>query len=286
MTKPRVMILHAPGTNRDWDAAAACELAGGDPNVVHINHILAGQDDLARYQMLVLPGGFSYGDDLGAGRLWANDLIVRLGTLAGASDATSPKWQNALDRFVAEGKPVIGICNGFQALVKAGYLPGPAPEQQVTLTFNRRGHFECRWVRLRARADSRCLFTADLDEDILCPVAHGEGRLTVADDANRAALWDKGLVAVQYVQPVDPADLDDTSRDMPMRDVADYPANPNGSVDDIAGICNEGGNVFGLMPHPENHIYRHHHPRWSRGAAGGMGLALFRNGVRAAGAFL
>jgi phosphoribosylformylglycinamidine synthase len=162
---PRILILHAPGTNRDREAAAACEAAGGAPEIVHINRLAAGARRLGDYQMLLLPGGFSYGDDLGAGRLWANDLYHR--------------FREDLDAFVAEGKPVIGICNGFQALVKAGYLPGPAPEQRVTLTFNGRGHFECRWVRLRANPASPCLFTRGLDMDILCPVAHGEGRLAV-----------------------------------------------------------------------------------------------------------
>ncbi|MBC7236421.1 MAG: phosphoribosylformylglycinamidine synthase I [Chloroflexi bacterium] len=268
MKRPRVMILHAPGTNRDRDAAVACELAGGEPSIVHINRVIAGADHFANYQMLVLPGGFSYGDDLGAGRLWASDLTIR--------------FRDEMDRFVAEGKPVLGICNGFQALVKAGYLPGPAPEQRVTLTFNRRGHFECRWVRLRAVGNSRCLFTKDLKEDILCPVAHGEGRLAVPDEPTRRDLWHQGLVALRYVQPIHAVDVDRASRDVAVWPEAGYPANPNGSVDDIAGICNLGGNVLGLMPHPENHIWPHQHPRWSRGAYGGLGLALFRNGVRAA----
>lgn len=280
MKTPRIMIMHAPGTNRDRDAAAACELAGGEAHIVHINRLIAkggsaaDGEDLRRYQMLVLPGGFSYGDDLGAGRLWANDLTVR--------------FRQAVDAFVDAGKPVMGICNGFQALVKAGYLPGPAPEQRVTLTFNRHGHFECRWVRLRAVAESRCLFTADLEEDILCPVAHGEGRLAVPDDATRRTLWDDQLIALRYVRPVNLGDMDDASSAVPVHAEAGYPYNPNGSVNDIAGICNAAGNVFGLMPHPENHILGRQHPRWaqSQSKPGGLGIHLFRNGVRAAQAFL
>ncbi len=257
MSEPRVMIMHAPGTNRDREAALACQMAGGRPEIVHIYQLFGGERLLADYQMLVIPGGFSYGDDLGAGRLWANDLYHRL--------------SESLSHFVEAGKPVLGICNGFQVLVKAGYLPGPAPRQRVTLTFNHSGHFECRWVRLRPLAASRCLFTRDLDEDILCPVAHGEGRLAAPDEDVRRELWDKGMVALQYVA---------TSGATVGR--AGYPANPNGSVDDIAGLCNEAGNVLGLMPHPEDHLYPQQHPRWTRGESGGLGMGLFRNGIRAA----
>ena len=271
MTVPRVMIMHAPGTNRDREAALACELAGGAPEIVHINAIIAGELKLGDYQMLVLPGGFSYGDDLGAGRLWANDLHRR--------------FREALDAFVGAGKPVMGICNGFQALVKAGYLPGPAPKQRVTLTFNRSGHFECRWVRLRAVSRSRCVFTRGLEEDILCPVAHGEGRLAVPDDPTRQSLWEDGQVVVRYVEPLDPLDASNPSASVAIGERARYPQNPNGSVDDIAGICNQEGNVFGLMPHPEDHVYPQQHPRWSRGEMGGLGVGLFRNGVRAAARF-
>lgn len=271
MTEPRILVMHAPGTNRDREAALACKLAGGDPEIVHINQLIARERELSAYQMLVIPGGFSYGDDLGAGRLWANDLYHR--------------FSESLDAFIEAGKPVLGICNGFQVLVKAGYLPGPPPAQKVTLTFNHSGHFECRWVRLRAADGNRCLFTRDLEEDILCPVAHGEGRLAVPNEETRAELWQKGLVALTYVAPADRTQRGNPSRTVAVRDRAGYPANPNGSADDIAGICNEAGNVFGLMPHPEDHVFPQQHPRWSRGEAGGLGIHLFRNGVRAAAQF-
>ncbi len=271
MNKPRILILHAPGTNRDREAALACHMAGGAPEIVHINQLIAGARRFEDYQMLVLPGGFSYGDDLGAGRLWANDLFHR--------------FSADLDAFVQAGKPVLGICNGFQALVKAGYLPGPPPTQRVTLTNNHSGHFECRWVRLRPNAASRCLFIQGLEEDILCPVAHGEGRLAVPDETTRQGLWTEGLVALTYVAPVEPADQGNPSRAVPVRERAGYPANPNGSVDDIAGLCNAAGNVMGLMPHPEDHILPQQHPRWTRGEAGGLGIHLFVNGVRAAARF-
>jgi phosphoribosylformylglycinamidine synthase len=252
---PRVLIVHATGSNRDHDAALACELAGGAPEIVHINQLLSGDRQIANYQMLVLPGGFSYGDDLGAGVLWALDLRRRL--------------SDALARFIAEGRPVLGICNGFQTLVKSGLLPGAAwaqGERPVTLTYNVSGHFECRWVVLQPNPHSPCLFTQGLHEPIFCPVAHGEGRLAARDDATRQALHAEGLIALTY-----------TAED---GGAATYPSNPNGSVLDIAGLCNPAGNVLGLMPHPENHIFAWQHPRRHAGERGRNGLRLFQNGVR------
>lgn len=245
---PRVMILHADGSNRDREAALACELAGGVPEVVHVNQLINGERSLLDYHMLVVPGGFSYGDDLGAGTLWALDLRQRFG--------------DDVQRFVAEGRPVLGICNGFQALVKSGLLPGDA-ERQVTLTYNASARFECRWVYLQPNPNSPCLFTRGLGEPIYCPVAHGEGRLAVAEEATAESLWGNGLVALTYTEA-------DGSP-------AVYPANPNGSVDSIAGLCNPAGNVFGLMPHPEDHVFFWQHPRRERAMDG---LRLFKNGVR------
>jgi phosphoribosylformylglycinamidine synthase len=246
-TAPRVLILHANGTNRDHDAALACELVGAQPEIVHVNQLLRGECKLLDYHMLVVPGGFSYGDDLGAGKLWALDLQGRFG-----QDVT---------RFVTEGRPVLGICNGFQALVKSGLLPGDG--RAVTLTYNASAHFECRWVYLQSNPNSPCLFTQGLDAPIYCPVAHGEGRIAVADDATAASLWADGLIALTYTE------ADGTP--------ASYPANPNGSADGIAGLCNAAGNVFGLMPHPENHVFPWQHPRHENAMDG---LRLFRNGIR------
>jgi phosphoribosylformylglycinamidine synthase II/phosphoribosylformylglycinamidine synthase I len=246
---PRVLILHANGTNRDRDAALACELAGGEPEIVHVNQLASGEKRLLDYQMLVVPGGFSYGDDLGAGTLWALDLQQR--------------FETDVKRFVSEGRPVLGICNGFQALVKSGLLPGEHAERKVTLTYNASGHFECRWVYLQANAASPCLFTEGLDEPIYCPVAHGEGRLAVADTETLQALWIDGLVALTY------SDADGNA--------AAYPANPNGSVYGIAGLCNRAGNVLGLMPHPEDHVFGWQHPRREQAMDG---LRLFKNGIR------
>ncbi len=264
--KPRALIIHATGTNRDHDVARALELAGATPEIVHINALRDGEASLLDYQMMTLPGGFSYGDDLGAGKLWAVALRARLG--------------EDLEEFVSRGRPVIGICNGFQALVKSGLLPAlgsiiprrmqsasssdaASPSktsnsaQQATLTRNESGRFECRWVELLP--DGTSIWTRDLDENIYCPVAHGEGRFIAPPDT-LAEIERQGLVALRYVG-------------------AGYPANPNGSVNDIAGISNPAGNVLGLMPHPENHIVPEQHPRRHRGRQTGLGLKLFENGV-------
>jgi phosphoribosylformylglycinamidine synthase len=253
MSQPRILILHATGTNRDAETAWAIDKAGGLPSIMHVNELQASPARLHDFHMLVLPGGFSYGDALGAGRLLASDL----------------RWlfQDELSRFVEALKPVLGICNGFQALVKSGWLPGP-PEQgiQATLTRNESNHFECRWVRIAPNPASHCVFTKELTEPIYCPVAHGEGRFVPRDEAVLSDLHAGRRVALTYIA----ADGGPVG----------YPDNPNGSVDDIAGICNQAGNVLGLMPHPEDHVVPEQHPRNARGQGGELGLALFTSGVR------
>ena len=267
--KPKALILHATGTNRDLDAAAALELAGAQPEIVHINQLRRGERQWAEYQVLVLPGGFSYADALGAGRLFALDLRTY--------------FEAEVNAFVETGKPVIGICNGFQALVKAGILPGaqkgsaevdasrvvPAGPHAVraTLTFNARGHFECRWVTLLAQSQ-RCIWTRGQQDLITCPVAHGEGNFVLEASEQMSPLNAQDQIALVYAHP------DGTPAGQ------EYPHNPNYSTGGIAGVCNRQGNVLGLMPHPENHIYAYQHPQWSRGESGGSGLPLFVNGVR------
>lgn len=249
--KPRAMIVHATGTNRDHDVALALELAGSAPEIVHINALRDGHERIMDYQLLVLPGGFSYGDDLGAGKLWAVALRHRLG--------------DDLERFVTSGRPVIGICNGFQALVKSGLLPAVngSAGQQATLTRNESARFECRWVELAPNRDSSSPWLRGLEDPIFCPVAHGEGRF-VADEATLQAVEDGRLVGLRYSVPAngDP-----------------YPANPNGSLNHIAGVTNPAGNILGLMPHPENHVVPEQHPNRHRGDSRGTGLPLFKNGV-------
>jgi phosphoribosylformylglycinamidine synthase len=231
-------------------------LAGGEPEIVHINQLLAGERNLLDYHMLVVPGGFSYGDDLGAGQLWAQDLRYKL--------------RDDLERFALNGRPVLGICNGFQVLLKSGLLPNTdfasGDDRDVTLTYNQQGHFECRWVYLKPNQNSTSLFTEGLDELIFCPVAHGEGRVMTRDDKATQRLWNNGQVALSYV------DADGNP--------VGYPLNPNGSVSGIAALNNHEGNVMGLMPHPEDHIFPWQHPNYHRGVTGNFGLVLFENGMR------
>ena len=251
--KPQALILQAHGTNRDYDVAEALTVAGADPHPVPLNDLRAGKKHFADYQMLVVAGGFSYADSLGAGKLLALDL--------------NSYFNEEISTFVELGKPVIGICNGFQALVKSGILPGGKKEEDATLTFNEQGHFECRWVNL-APVSQTCIWTKDLNDNIICPIAHGEGNFQASTTSFVNMLTAQDQIALTYIYPDgSPAN-------------GDYPANPNGSVLDIAGICNPQGNVLGLMPHPENHIYPHQHPQWTRGVKGNSGLALFENGVK------
>jgi len=253
---PRALLLHANGTNRDHDVAQALALAGAQPEIVPLNELRAQRSSILNYQLLVLPGGFSYADALGAGRLLGLDL--------------KSYFADEVRAFIESGRPVLGICNGFQALVKSGLLPGLNVLHNTpyaTLTFNASGRFECRWVTLTPRS-SKCLWTRNLSEPIHCPVAHGEGNFTLSDPVLLADLHANGQIALTYAN-------DDGS---PANER--YPANPNGSIADIAGVCNPQGNVLGLMPHPENHIFSHQHPRFTRGEHGRLGLALFQNGVK------
>lgn len=248
--KPKALIIQAQGTNRDVDVQNALNLAGAQAIGIPLNILKSNQNLFSDFQILVVAGGFSYADALGAGKLLALDL--------------ASYFADQVAAFVKAGKPVIGICNGFQALIKAGILPehqatGNAT-LRTTLTFNAQGHFECRWVFLKAVA-RQCVWTQGLEEVITCPVAHGEGNFKFAGELPPAN------IALIY------AHADGTPANRA------YPANPNGSMLDIAGITNANGNVLGLMPHPENHIHATQHPRHTRGEHHGNALQLFINGV-------
>ena len=258
MHNPRALVLRAPGINCDRETAHACRLAGFETDLLHINQLLKAPERLLDYHFLVIPGGFSYGDDLGAGTLLAKNLAIHLG--------------RQLEQFIDEGRLVLGICNGFQALVRAGLLPGmrswslDALQIPVSsLTNNASAQFECRWVTLSAQPGP-CIFTRGIDHHIELPVAHGEGQFVLAKPALLSALQDHGQVALVYTinaWQISPSSAtpqfsifaQDSSQPVP------YPDNPNGSVGDVAGICNAQGNVFGLMPHPERYVHALQHPQ-------------------------
>jgi phosphoribosylformylglycinamidine synthase len=239
MSRPVALVVAGPGTNRDTDAVLALDLAGAEPSIADAAELSARPDLLEAARIVVVAGGFSYGDALGAGRMLALDLTTGDGGRLG----------ERLRAFVAGGRPVIGICNGFQVLTRAGLLPG-------ALGHNESGRFDCRWVSLAPEQGSRCIWTAGLDADVHCPIAHGEGRYVHPDAAALAAA---GQVALRY-----------------------RGANPNGSVADIAGVCDPTGVVLGLMPHPENHVIPRQHPRHRRdeNTARFLGLRLFEAAVR------
>jgi phosphoribosylformylglycinamidine synthase I len=248
----KVLILKAPGTNRDFDVQGALGRAGAVADILPLSGLRSAPGSMRDYGMLVIPGGFSYGDALGAGKLFALDL--------------SRFFADEVRRFVEEGRPVLGICNGFQALLKAGILPGEKLEaHRFTLAHNAGGNFECRWVRLLA-PPSNSIWTQGI-KSICCPVAHGEGRFAADTAEAPALLRDSGCIALQYAD----------ASGAPAQ--GKYPENPNGSIADIAGICNPKGNVLGLMPHPENAVFE-----WQcaslPGRDGDGALRLFENGLR------
>ena len=245
--KPRAIVLRAAGSNCDRETAHAFELIGAQADRVHLNRLVDEPALLDDYQLLAIPGGFSYGDDIAAGRIFGNQLMLRLG--------------GALHAFVARKRPVIGICNGFQVLVKTDLLPGPLAGktgQTCTLAENDCGHFVDEWVTLEP-LKSPCIWTRDLPATFELPIAHGEGKFMTADESVRSALWENEQVALRYTK-----------------------AAPNGSVDRIAGVCDANGLVFGLMPHPERHVNPLQHYAWTSRTsqpAEGDGLAIFRNAV-------
>jgi phosphoribosylformylglycinamidine synthase len=268
MVKPRVLILRAPGTNCDGESAHAFELAGGAAVPWHINRLLEEPTRIADYQIMCIPGGFSYGDDIAAGRILGNQIQHHLA--------------DTLATFREAGNLIIGICNGFQVLLKTNLLAaadtaGPT----ATLTINDSGHFEARWVRL-AIEPGKCVFLQGI-QSMELPVAHGEGKFVTRDAHVFQQMQERGQFVARYTL-LDVAVVHSAIRNpkSEIEPAVPYPANPNGAQGDIAGICDETGRVLGLMPHPERFVDWTQHPRWTREPArdAGDGLRVFQNAVR------
>ncbi|MCZ6689376.1 MAG: phosphoribosylformylglycinamidine synthase I [Planctomycetota bacterium] len=245
----RVIVIRTAGTNCDLEMVHAFELAGARVDRVHVRRLVRKEVRLDDFQIVAIPGGFTYGDDIAGGKILANELQAHVG--------------EDLRRFVDSGKLLLGVCNGFQVLVKMGFLPGGG--QAATLATNDSNRFEDRWVYIKAETD-RTPFIGK-GEVIALPVAHAEGKFIVRTREELQRLKDQDRIVFRYV--------DAEGQPGP------YPVNPNGSQGDVAGICDETGRVMGLMPHPERHIYPHHHPRWTRlPKKEGDGLRIFRNAIR------
>ena len=255
MKKVKAIVLRAAGINCDLETEHALELAGAEARRVHINRIIEDKSALDEFQIIVFPGGFSYGDDVAAGKILANQIVHHL--------------YDSVQKFIDDGKLVLGICNGFQVLVKAGILPGDnssGKQETVTITYNDSGKFEDRWVYLAPQTE-KCIFI-ESGRQIYLPVAHGEGKVVTKDTETLEKLKSDGHVAFKYV--------DKNGKE------GDYPINPNGSVDSIAGLTDTTGRVLGLMPHPERHVRPTQHPHWSRlkNKQDGDGMTMFDNAVK------
>jgi len=263
--KVKAIILTGNGTNCEMEMAHACKLAGADQyDIVHLSELLFGEKRLADYNFLNLPGGFLDGDDLGSAKAGANRFLHA--PISGAGEMLIEE----LLKFIHRGGLILGVCNGFQLMVKLGLLPALSANftrQSATLTFNDSGRFEDRWVYLKANILSPCVFTDGM-ETVYYPVRHGEGKFIAESETVLEEIENKNLAALQYCNADGTVTLD-------------YPANPNGSTRAIAGICNETGRLFGLMPHPEAFLHRTNHPRWTREMLPeeGQGLAIFKNAV-------
>ncbi len=268
---PRALVLRAPGTNCDHETAHAFTLAGAIAERVHINRLIENPAIAARYQILCLPGGFSYGDDIAAGQILATRMRHHLSA--------------TIDPFVHGGRDclVLGICNGMQVLMRLGVLtedrqldrslePEP-PTAVATLTWNDHGRFESRWVHL-AVDQSPCVFLRGIQRMYL-PMAHAEGKFVTSSPSVLARLKSEGRLALRYCDP------DETMTGI-REDRLPFPLNPNGAEGNVAGVCDASGKVFGLMPHPERHLEATQHPYWTRRdeqPQHGEGLAIFKNAV-------
>ena len=258
MENVKAIVMRAAGINCDLETQHALEMAGAATDRVHINRIIEDVSMLDQYQILVFPGGFSYGDDVAAGKILANQIAHHL--------------SGALKKFVADGKLVLGICNGFQVLVKTGILPGfdtdsigDLTNHKVSIIDNDCGKFEDRWGYLECVSD-KCVFT-DTGRRVYFPIAHGEGKVVTKDDATLEKIVAGDQIAFKYVD----ADGNEGS----------FPVNPNGSIASIAGLTDSTGRVLGLMPHPERIVHPTQHPHWTRIKDGTAdGVMVFDNAVK------
>ena len=254
MATPRVLVLRAPGTNCDFETAHAFERAGAEAQRIHINRILENPDLTRDFQILCIPGGFSYGDDVAAGRILANQMRNHLA--------------DVMQEFKASDKLLLGICNGFQVLIKSGILldDNECGDPPATLCWNDHGRYEDRWVHLKTTSD-KCVFLRGMDQTYL-PIAHAEGRFVMGDAQVAASLQSNGQLALAYTTPAG-------------ANATGFPDNPNGAELNVAGVCDISGRVFGLMPHPERFIDGTQHPRWTREGLQdeGAGMPIFRNAV-------
>jgi phosphoribosylformylglycinamidine synthase subunit PurQ / glutaminase len=254
MPKPKAIILRTAGVNCDMESEYTAQTAGFEAERVHINRVASGEVNFDDFSFLFIPGGFSYGDDIAAGKIMAIEMHRRLG--------------DQLLRFEEQGKLVLGVCNGFQVLIKTGLMPfhTDSPEEmRATLTINDSGKFEDRWIYLKSEPKTVCVFTKKMKQVIQLPVAHAEGKFIVRTGADMEDLEKNGQVVLRY-----------STR---CGDIPKYPDNPNGSFDHVAGVCNKRGTIFGLMPHPERFLTKYTHPRWTREnlPEEGDGAAFFRN---------
>ena len=259
--RPKALILRTAGTNCDVETGYAFDQAGAASDRVHINRLIENGAMLKKYSILAIPGGFSYGDDIASGKILANEIRYKL--------------RREMNAFIRAGKIIIGICNGFQVLVKSGLLPntsGKGGGVEASLSLNDTARYEDRWVYLKPAAvngrESRCVWTKGMDSVIYLPVAHAEGKFISKNSNVLNAIEEKGQVVLRYCRADGSA-------------ARGFPDNPNGSIEDIAGICDPTGRVFGLMPHPERYITKTQHPFWTRmpAVARGDGFRIFRNGV-------
>jgi len=248
----KALIFSGYGINCEHETKFAIEKSGGIAEIVHLNYLIENPKKLEDYNFIVIPGGFAHGDDLGSGKVFANKIRY--------------KMHDAFERFIKEGKLVLGICNGFQVIAKLGIVPVPDFQQRATLTVNDSGKYEDRWVWLKINKSSPCIFTRGMDY-INIPVRHGEGKFIPKNESELKSILENNLHAAQYVN--EKGEL-----------AAGYPSNPNGSVLDIAGICDKSGRIFGLMPHPEAFNHPTNNPFWPFGKiTEAKGLKFFRNAV-------